>query len=148
MKNFSSERFFRYVIILYQYYIPLFVWMSVIFLLSDQPSLGVSGQEISFEYLLVRKTAHVIEYFVLGLLSFRLFRFYFPRNSHAIAAGVVLLALLFALSDEAHQLFVVGRQGKISDVGFDAFGIFLSLVFSLLMMKWWTIWRVRESKQK
>ena len=121
----------------YHYGVPVLVWMGVIFLLSSQPSLGVAGQRISLSYLLARKSAHIFEYFLLGFLSFRLFRFYFAENSHAAAAGTVLLSLLFALSDEAHQLIAMGRQGRISDVGIDSIGIFLSLVFCLVVLRRW-----------
>lgn len=137
----SSERLLRYVEIAYRYYVPVLIWMSVIFLLSAQPSLSIEGRNVSFGYIMVRKSAHVVEYFVLGFLSFRLFRYHFPKNSHIIAAGTVLLSLFFALSDEAHQLFVVGRQGKISDVGIDVFGIVCALVFCLVIMR---RWRQRE----
>lgn len=136
MKNvFSSDRLARFSMSFYCYAIPVLVWMMVIFLLSDQPSLGVAGQHISLPYLLLRKGAHVAEYFILGVLSFRLFDHGFPRNSHIAAAGMLLLSLPFAISDEAHQLFVTGRQGRVSDIVIDAFGIFLALVFSLGMLR-------------
>ena len=128
-----SERLVRFCQVLYYYVVPVLVWMSVIFLLSAQPSLGVDGQHISLPYLLVRKSAHVAEYFILGVLSFRFFLRLFPRNSHVAGAGAILLSLPFAISDEAHQLFVTGRQGRISDIVIDAFGIFLALVFCLII---------------
>lgn len=140
----SSERFLRYAEIAYRYYVPVFIWMSVIFLLSAQPSLSIEGRHISLGHLLVRKSAHVFEYFILGFLSFRLFQYHFPKNSHIVAAGTVMLSLLFALSDEAHQLFVVGRQGKISDVGIDVFGIVCALAFCLVLMR---KWRQRREEQ-
>lgn len=136
MKN-VFQRMARCGTAAYLYAVPVLVWMGVIFLLSSQPSLGVSGQHISLSYLLVRKGAHVAEYFFLGFLSFRLFRFCFSGNAHAVAAGVILLTLPFALSDEAHQLFVTGRQGRISDVLIDAFGIGLSLFFCLVILRRW-----------
>lgn len=135
--NTFSERLVRCGGVFYYCIVPILVWMSVIFLLSDQPSLGVAGQHISLPYLLVRKGAHIAEYFILGVLSFRLFDRLFPRNSHIAAAGAILLSLPFSISDEAHQLFVTGRQGKVSDIIIDAFGIFLALVFSLWILRHW-----------
>lgn len=137
METSFSERFARWVAIAYRYYVPVLVWMGVIFLLSSQPTLGTSAEALSFGQFLLRKGAHVFEYGVLGGLLFRLFRFYFPQNSHMTAAGVVLISLPFALSDEVHQLFVVGRQGRVTDVGIDAIGILLSLIFFLVILPWW-----------
>ncbi len=127
----------RSVAAFFRYFVPVLAWMGIIFALSAQPSLGIAGQSVSLPYLLVRKSAHIVEYFILGVLAFRFFRFYFPRNTHATAAGVVLLSLLFALSDEAHQLFVAGREGRITDVGIDAIGILLSLIFCLVILPRW-----------
>lgn len=132
-----SERLVRFSMVFFQYFVPVLAWMSVIFLLSSQSSLGTTGHPLSSFQFLLRKGAHVAEYFVLGVLLFRLFRFYFSRNSHAIAAGVVLSSLPFAISDEAHQLFVLGRQGRITDVGIDAIGIFFSLVFCFVILRRW-----------
>lgn len=137
MKTVFSVRCIRYAGVAYRYFLPVLVWMGVIFLLSAQSSLGIAGRPVSLEYLLIRKSAHIVEYFILGLLLFRLFRFYFPGNSHAIAAGTVLLSLLYAFSDEAHQLLVMGREGRITDVGIDAVGILLSLVFCLAILPRW-----------
>ena len=134
MKTFSSRRLVRYGAVAYLYGVPVLVWMSVIFLLSSQSGLGVSGQYVSLSHFLARKGARVAEYFFLGFLSFRFFRVCFSGNSHAVAAGVILLSLPFALSDEAHQLFVTGRQGRISDVFIDAFGVFLALVFCFVLL--------------
>lgn len=137
MKDTFLERLGQCCTTIYFYAVPVVVWMSVIFLLSAQPGLGVAGQHISLFYLLVRKGAHIAEYFILGALSFRLFRHWFPHNTHIVAAGTLLISLPFAISDEAHQLFVTGRQGKVSDIVIDATGILLSLIFFLIVFPLW-----------
>jgi VanZ family protein len=38
------------------------------------------------------------------------------------------LSLLYAFSDEVHQLVVPGREGKLADVGIDAIGIMIGLL--------------------
>ncbi len=123
------------LIAIWYFYVPVLIWMAVIFLLSNQPTFGTSGH-ISLSQFILRKGAHVGEYFVLGLLSIRLFQFHFS-GSHAASAGAVLVSLLYALSDEAHQLFVTGRQGRISDVGIDIFGILFSLIFAFAVLPLW-----------
>ncbi len=130
-------QWFRYVKVWWYFVVPVLVWMGVIFLLSSQPAFGTGSASLSLGQFLLRKGAHVVEYFVLGVLLFRMFRYFFSQSSHMTAAGVVLVSLPFALSDEIHQLFVSGRQGRVSDVGIDAIGIFLSLIFCLVILPWW-----------
>jgi len=69
----------------------------------------------------VRKTAHFLEYLVLGCLLFMGFldRTRLARNIlFVFAAG-----FLFAVSDEIHQLFVPGRTLRPFDVLIDMAGI-------------------------
>ena len=69
----------------------------------------------------VRKAAHFFIYFVLGitLISF-LREFSIPIRKLILLS--IFLAFLYACSDEAHQLFVAGRSGQVSDVLLDTIG--------------------------
>lgn len=82
----------------------------------------------------VRKLAHGVEYAVLGFLiagaavpDFK--AFYRKRMFVSLLTGVV-----YACSDEFHQLFVPGRSGRVTDVLIDSagilFGLFLFAVFT------------------
>src|SRR5271157_2211537 len=74
-----------------KYWLPVILWMCFIFWMSTDTFssqntfswiemllrflvLKISFQEIVPLHTLIRKTAHVTEYFVLGLLLFRTFR--------------------------------------------------------------------------
>ncbi len=73
--------------------------------------------------LLLRKSAHFTEY---GLLAFFLWRFWKAGLKTSIATsfwGSVLLGIGYAISDESHQLFVLGRSGRMSDIFIDSLGI-------------------------
>lgn len=78
---------------------------------------------------LVRKAAHFILYFSLGfsvcgcVLTF--------ENTTKLYNSLVALAVsvLYAVSDEIHQIFVVGRSGQISDVFLDTCGIIFGILF-------------------
>src|SRR3989344_4405273 len=99
------------------YWIPVFAWAGVIFYFSSIPSLE-SGFAVSVDWAL-RKAAHIGVYAVLTLLIFRAL-----HNGHNIEIKKALLwaavfALGYALSDEFHQLYVPGRQGRLRDVGID-----------------------------
>ena len=69
----------------------------------------------------VRKSAHFFIYFVLGitLISF-LREFSIPILKLLLIS--IFLAFLYACSDEIHQLFIVGRTGKVFDVIIDTLG--------------------------
>lgn len=110
-------------------YMPVLLWMAVIFYLSSMPGSGVE-YEMPTLLLLERKGAHIFEYFLLTLLSARIFVFHMPRN---IARSLWLsasFALMYAASDEIHQLFVFGRTGKATDVLIDGIGILFATVFA------------------
>ena len=70
----------------------------------------------------VRKTAHAMEYAVLGLLTAGAY----IRRGTSIRKGILVpwgIAALYAASDEFHQLFVPGRSGQVSDVVLDSAGV-------------------------
>jgi VanZ family protein len=91
-------------------WLPVVVWAAVIFVFSSIPSLST---ELGTWDTILRKLAHLAEYAILGALLLRAFR-------HPVAA--VVLAGLYAVTDEVHQLFVEGRHGAPLDVGIDTVG--------------------------
>jgi VanZ family protein len=89
---------------------PVVLWAGLIFTLSSIPSLD-SG--LGTWDLVLRKLAHAAEFAVLGALLYRAVR----REPAA-----VLLASLYALTDELHQSVVSGRQGSPVDWLIDSAG--------------------------
>jgi len=55
------------------------------------------------------------------------------KNKNLIFISIIL-AILYAISDEIHQLFVVGRVCAISDVLIDSVGILLAGYLYLLLL--------------
>ncbi|MPN32668.1 hypothetical protein SDC9_180148 [bioreactor metagenome] len=81
---------------------------------------------------IIRKSAHVFIYFVLALLFLITLKQYglSPGKKHLSA---ILLCLLYASTDEIHQIFVSGRGPSILDVGIDLLGILAGLgVFAIV----------------
>lgn len=139
------------------------LWMLVIFAFSAQPaiqsdqvSMGVVEKIIAFIRNIktvpafawintdsvadfvgvmnhyVRKTAHFMAFAVLGVVVYNLFASYdFDRRKAVLFAA--LICLLYAISDEAHQLFVPGRAGRIKDVIIDFCGSLTSLSLTYLL---------------
>lgn len=74
-------------------------------------------------HFLVRKLAHVTEYFVLAVsLCIPLYTYRIRGIWLILLAG--FLCVGFAGLDEYHQSFVAGRGPSVRDVGIDSIGIF------------------------
>lgn len=104
------------------------LWMGIIFAFSS-----IHGAETPYPMpwwkWLERKGAHVFEYFILTGLLYEVVRCWIldvRRGMNVALAGI--LALTYAFSDELHQLFVPGREGKLSDIGIDLIGIVLAVI--------------------
>jgi glycopeptide antibiotics resistance protein len=130
-----------------KYWLPLLVWLGVIFLGSTDlvsaehtsrfivPFLlwlkpGMSPATIRLILFGIRKCAHVAEYAILALLLWRALRSSSTlRTKSAMLYGAVLLACaLFAASDEFHQSFVKSRTPSVHDVILDVAGALFGLL--------------------
>jgi VanZ family protein len=134
-----------------RYWLPLLVWITLIFvgstdLLSAEhtsrviaPFLrwlhpGISERSIMQVQFLVRKAGHVCEYAVLAALLYRaLINTVLIGRAMASAAIVLFLCVLYAMSDEFHQSFVPSRTATARDVGIDSAGAFLGVALIRLL---------------
>lgn len=91
---------------------PVFLWATVIFSLSSIPQVTVSGVFL-WDYI-VKKIAHVSEYSIFYILTFR-------ANSGNWLLSF-LATIIYAASDEIHQSFVPGRTAAFYDLIFDFCG--------------------------
>jgi VanZ family protein len=99
--------------------------MALLFVLSSQPGLRIHPDAEVDRPL--RIVAHAASYAVLGaLLVFALAGT--RRPTLGTILGAVLVAVLFALSDEFHQSLVPGRTGRLDDVVVDAVGATLGVL--------------------
>ena len=71
--------------------------------------------------VLIRKSAHVLVFGTLGALILLLLLTWHtdPLSAYLTA---LLLTLLYAITDEIHQLFIAGRSGHVTDVLIDMCG--------------------------
>jgi hypothetical protein len=111
------------------------LWMAGIFIASSTEGSG--EHYYNLRMLIERKGAHVFEFFVLAYLSWKVLRCSLS-DFKRILVFVFLFSLSYAISDEFHQLFVFGREGKLLDIGIDCIGIFLFL-FPL-----WFLGKIRQ----
>ena len=133
---------------------PVF-WMAVIFTLSHQPAAVSSGQSgvivghlqqampgVSTTILtfLVRKSAHIIAYFILGILMYRALRINIRRwRTRTVASFALLSCSLYAVTDEIHQLFVPGRSGELRDVMIDSIAALVGVGLCVWLMRRWAL---------
>lgn len=72
--------------------------------------------------------AHIPAYALLTFLWFKTFeRRNIGRHFSRVYALILVGLILFAISDEIHQLFVPGRSASVMDVSLDVMGILLGL---------------------
>ncbi len=82
----------------------------------------------------VRKIAHLSEYLILGFLITSLVSEYTLIDRKAILLSIIL-CIIYASSDEIHQLFSVGRSARILDVIIDTIGSSIGTLFYFIIDK-------------
>jgi len=100
-------------------WLPPLLLMALIFFFSDQPHLHTNLGLIDF---IGRKIVHFLEYAVLAWLWCRAFTGSGALALRTSAVVSVLLASVYAASDEYHQMFVPGRTGTVRDWLIDTAG--------------------------
>jgi VanZ family protein len=135
------------IIILAVSWLSVLIWMGIIFSLSSQPgdesskfSLGVTEYVIKVVntiaptlnidkndfHIFIRKNGHFFVYLLLGMLVINaMYRSGLVGNKLIVSS--VLFCLLFALSDEIHQLYVPGRGSSLYDVLIDSIGALIGI---------------------
>lgn len=132
-------------------WILLIGWMAFIFFMSSQNGDQSSEQSALvvqiFTWLgidlnsyfgdlatfIIRKGAHVSEYFILFILTYRVVLIYVDRKKAKLYSLVVVF--LYACSDEIHQYFVPGRGPAFKDVLIDTSGGVIAGISSIVYEK-------------
>lgn len=132
------------------YWVPVILWVGFLFLMStgaysDRNTSSIIGHILRFfapaisetqidaADTILRKLAHVTEYFIFGMLLFRAFRFgsLEPRMWQWAFSSLMVLVIC-AVMDEVHQSFVPERTASAADVVIDTTGGILALCISVL----------------
>lgn len=139
---------------LLRYWGPVVAWMFVISTLSGDPFSAsntnryidpvlryffpdLSPAGFVLAHTVIRKTAHLTEFFILGCLGYwAMRRGRLPAWSLGRAAAALLLAMGFSLLDEFHQAFVPTRTASIIDSAVDSTGALLSQLVIYLRHTW------------
>ena len=86
--------------------------------------------ENNLDYV-IRKNAHAFMYMILAFLLSSLFFIFNKRGKDAIVY-ILFICLFYAVTDEFHQSFVLGRTSLVSDVLVDFGGTLIGLTFFYL----------------
>ena len=117
----ETGKFFRKTIFRF---LPALIWMALIFYGSSRQKVAITENYwLSFAFF---KTLHIVEYGVLFLL----WRFALYNKSYSIEAAV-LISIFYGMTDEFHQSFMLGREGRLRDVFIDALGVLIFWRFIL-----------------
>jgi len=110
-------------------WLPPLAWMGLIFFFSSQSHLPrAPGPWLD---MVVKKSGHAFAFGVLAWLYLRALR---PHLRARVMLRLVSLglAVAYAVGDEYHQTFVLGRKGRLSDVMVDAAG-----ACGAMLVDWW-----------
>lgn len=144
-----------------KYWLPVLVWMAVIFTASSDthsyehssriiaPLLywlfpHISANTVDWIVFIARKCAHLTEYSVFALLLWRAFRR--PQKDKPRpwnwreACLVLLIVAAYAATDEFHQIFVPTRTPAVHDVIIDTLGGAAGLFLLWLIGRWRKRW--------
>lgn len=146
------------------------IWMSAMFWFSNQQGTGSSSTskkvseiivniiDINKQYTdvekeeiieviepIIRKLAHYMFYAIGGILIANCVYQFCDKEKSVIAISAVI-GILYATSDEIHQLMVPGRSGNIKDVIIDSIGILTGIAFLLLVRE--IVKELLEAKSK
>lgn len=148
------------------------IWMSVMFWFSNQQGIGSSSTskkvseiivniiDINKQYSdtqkeeiieviepIIRKLAHYTFYAIGGILIANCVYQFCSEEKRVITTSAII-GIVYATSDEIHQLMVPGRSGNVKDVIIDSIGILTGIALFLLLKEIITRLLIAKNKTK
>lgn len=128
--------------------LALITWAFIIFIFSNRPNSGEETKtilETSLPFIsniniisvlnfIIRKLAHLTEYFILTLLAVSLLKEYTTSERKIIIISLVF-CFLYACTDEYHQSLIPGRTSAFRDVLIDTSGGLIYILIYYLKNK-------------
>jgi VanZ family protein len=88
---------------------------------------NLNNYQLAAHNYMFRKACHFTEYFILTLLVVRAIQFGRAELKASAFFGAAALSIVYAMTDELHQMFVAGRVASTTDVLVDASGALFCL---------------------
>ena len=92
--------------------------------------IPISGEALNF---IVRKTAHVAAYFVLGFCVAQAFKFYI-KDLKKLLLSAWAAGTIYGILDEIHQYFVPGRVMALLDMILNSTGSFFGALAVVILL--------------
>lgn len=112
-------------------WIPAFICMSLIFYLSHQPGDRLQTAVPWFQIIFPKMTSfnwgHFVAYFALALCIYAGLGSKWNHLRGKVL--IVILCILYGVTDEFHQMFIPGRHPDLLDVRNDGIGAALAMIF-------------------
>lgn len=108
-------------------WLSVFFYALAIFFISS-----IQSKDLPEFYPHADKIFHFLEYFPFGFLVFRAIALGRGVSKASSLLVAVFVLMIYALSDEIHQIFVPGRDFSLIDMSFDLLGGFMGA----LAYKW------------
>ncbi|KKU29340.1 MAG: VanZ-like protein [Candidatus Amesbacteria bacterium GW2011_GWA2_47_11b] len=109
-----------------RYWLPTILWAVLIFSFSAQPTFSTTP--VHWRDFVVKKSAHLFVYAVLALLIYRSLKLTTRYPKSYLFLFTLILVVLYAVSDEFHQTFSLGRTPTLRDVLIDIVGGLTGLI--------------------
>lgn len=84
---------------------------------------------------IIRKIAHFSLYTLVGIVSMSLMNIALKSSIKIKAIISLIIGAVYAITDEIHQIFVVGRTASITDVLIDTSGVIVGIVIIMVIVK-------------
>lgn len=119
------------------------IWCLIIFLFSNQNGnestkqsneitnkvievLKIEENKVDDVSFIIRKTAHIFLYFILGLIVYYMFKNYHIDKPFI---ATIIFCFIYSITDELHQYFIPNRSSQITDIILDSISSILSSYF-------------------
>ncbi len=104
------------------------------FHITDNMSKESSEQFLENADKVIRKLAHYSLYTLGGILILLHINLYKMKINKKIIISW-LIGTTYAVTDEIHQLFILGRSGEIRDMYIDSLGVITGIIIILIIFK-------------
>ena len=127
--------------------ILMLFWMLLIFIMSSFDATESANQSnfivkiinnifkienIELLSFIIRKLAHFTEYLILGFLTINMLNKNDISKKYLLS---ILICIIYATSDEIHQIFVPGRACQLRDILIDSIGSITGIYLYKLINK-------------
>ena len=109
-----------------KHWLPTLAWAILIFSFSSQPTL--TANQVYWQDFVIKKSAHLFVYALLAILIYRSLKLTSRFSKLYLFLFTLILVVLYAVSDEFHQTFSLGRTPTLRDVFIDIAGGLTGLI--------------------